>query len=104
MVLAFSVVNVKYIYAGEMSTLTILRYDASGSSDSGRLVVHATLVVQDSYNQIIDYTVTDILGVYGVTGANVIRSEITSNGTKLFVAVEYYYLGSYQYEAVYIDM
>lgn len=104
MALTFSIANVKYVYADGMSTRTILRYEASGYSDSNRIKVYATLVVQDSCDQIINYSITEVAGVYGVTNTNVLRSEITGNGTKVFVAVEYYYLGSYQCEGVYIDM
>ncbi len=104
MVMVFCVTNVKYAYAEGLSTRTILRYQASGFSESGRIKVYATLVVQDSSNEIIDYTVTTIAGVFGVSNTNVVNSEITNNGTMLLVEVEYDYKGSYQIEAVYIDM
>ncbi len=104
MVMVFCVTNVKYAYAEGMSTRTIIRYLATGESDSGRIKVYANLVVQDSSNEIIDYSIADITGVFGVSNTNVVHSEITNNGTMLLVEVEYDYKGSYQIEAVYIDM
>lgn len=104
MVMVFCVTNVKYVYAEEMSTRTIIRYLATGDSDSGRIKVYANLVVQDSSNEIIDYSVIDIAGVFGVSDAKVYHSEITNNGTQVLVEVDYDYKGSFQREAVYIDM
>ena len=105
LVLTFSVINVKMdVYADGVSARTILKYASSAYSDSGRIEVFVNLSIQDSNSTIIGYNIVRIATGYGVTNANVINSAITSNGTQVYVLVEYYYGGDYMIESVYVDM
>lgn len=92
------------VYADGVSTRTILRYESTGMSDSGRIKVFADLTVQDSSNTIIDYTITKCVGILAVSNINVVSSCITSNGTQVFVDLEYYYGTNYCRESVYINI
>lgn len=103
MVMGISTAKIN-VYANGISTWTILRYESTGMSDSGRIKVFANLTVQDSSNTIIDYTITKCVGILAVRDINIVDSCITSNGTQVFVAVDYYYGTNHCYECVYIDI
>lgn len=92
------------VYADGISTWTILRYESSAISDSGRVRVFADITVQDSSNTIIDYTITQCVGILAVRDINVVSSCITSNGTQIFVDLEYYYGTNHCNESVYINI
>ncbi|MDD6571144.1 MAG: hypothetical protein PUF12_02025 [Thermoflexaceae bacterium] len=105
LVMACCIVNVNVpVYAEGVSARTILRYQSSAYSDSGRIKVFVDLSVQDSNSTIIGYQIAKIATGYGVTNANVINSTITNNSTQVYVLVEYYYGSNYIIESVYVDM
>ncbi len=92
------------VYANSISTWTILKYESSAITDSGRVRVFANLTVQDSSNTIVYYTITDCVGILAVRDINVVSSCITSNGTQVFVDLEYYYGTNHCNESVYINI
>lgn len=105
LVMACCIVNVNVpVYAEGASARTILKYQSSAYSDSGRIKVYVDLSIQDSNSTIIGYAIAKIATVYGVTNANVINSTITNNSTQVYVLVEYYYGGDYMIESIYVDM
>lgn len=104
MVLSFSVTSVKYVYAGEASAQSILKYQSYGSSASGRVTVYADLTVQDSIDEIIYYSIDHLDYKSNISNVNVVTSSLTANNTLVYVAVEYYFQGKYYLEDVYIGM
>ena len=103
MVMGISTARIN-VYAQGVSPWTLLRYESSAITDSGRVRVFAVITVQDSSSTIIDYTITDCVGILAVRDINIVDSCITSNGTQVFVAVDYYYGTNHCYESVYIDI
>lgn len=83
---------------------TLLRYESSGYSPSGRVRAFAALVVQDSNSTIIDYSVELVVGTTGVSGIEVLASGITGNSTMVYVHVQYAYGGTTKSEMIYIYM
>lgn len=83
---------------------TILRYESSNYSPSGRVRAFVALVVQDSNGTIIDYAVELLVGTTGVSDIEVLASGITGNSTMVYVHVQYAYGGKTKSEMIYIYM
>lgn len=104
MVLAFSVVNVKSVYASGIQSRALMRYDMAAESSSGRIVVYGYAVVNDGTSTIVDYGVTTIAKASGVTNASITHSGISSNGKQVYINVSYYYNGVHKSETVYFNI
>ncbi len=89
-----SLANVEETFAAngsEISTRAILRYNVYGTSDdTNRISVQASLVVQDSYNQIIDVTKVWFSGsTSDISNVSVGNVTIWNNGEYASVPVNY---------------
>lgn len=104
MVLTFSVINVKDVYAMGVQSRALMRYEMSALSSSGRINVYGYAVVQDSSSTIIDYSITYIATASGVTNASITHSGISSNGKQVYINVSYYYNGVHKSETVYFNI
>lgn len=104
MVLVIGMSNVSPVYAEGMSARTILKLERWGTSDSGRIKVQAMISVQDSYDQIVGYSIIQVVYGSSITDVVVMNSGITTNNTQVYVYVKYEYRGVTQYETVYLDM
>lgn len=105
MVLTFSIINVKDVCAASsIQSRALMRYEMYEETSSGRIVVYGYAIVNDGTSTIVDYGVTTIAGVSGVTNASVAYSGISSNGKQVYISVSYYYNGSPKTETVYFSI
>ncbi len=100
--LAFSIGSVKSVYADGISTYSVLGYSRTVSSDSGSITVTVNLVVQDSNDTILSYSITGIKYAAGVSSVNVLESGITADKKQVCVKVSYTYENKYTTETIYI--
>ena len=104
MVMAFSVISVKEVYASGIQSRALMTYEMSAESNSGRVKVYGYAVVNDGTSTIIDYGITTIGTVSGVSNASVTNSGIASNGKYVYIEVCYVYQGTYRSETVYFNI
>lgn len=104
MVMAFSVISVKEVYASGIQSRALMTYEMSAESSSGRIKVYGYAVVNDGTSTIINYGVTTIAGISGVTNASVTNSGIASGGKYVYIEVSYVYQGVYRSETVYFNI
>jgi hypothetical protein len=100
--LVFSIGSVKSVYADGISTCSVLEYSRTVSSDSGRITTVVKLVVQDSNDTILSYSITGIKCAEGVSSVSVLESGITADKKQVSVKVGYTYENKYTTETIYI--
>lgn len=90
MMISICVVSVgtKVAYADGRSAREIIKYTSTGYSDDGTIAVTAAISVQESYSQIIGYSILYVAAPK-YNDATVLSSQITNSGKYVQVLVGY---------------